>query len=104
MTIDNELQNQKIQYDINGEAAKISALSLPANQKQRTNQAKCTYSPSRKAFKEQTKEQVKTMRDLNISDKANELKQIEDIFSQNVSNDLTSNKLKKSLSYKKVLN
>ena len=119
MTIDNELQNQKIQYDINGEAAKIPALSsskidkyeyftseeiLPANQKQRTNQAKCTYSPSRKAFKEQTKEQVKTMRDLNISDKANELKQIEDIFSQNVSNDLTSNKLKKSLSYKKVLN
>ena len=44
------------------------------------------------------------MRDLNISDKANELKQIEDIFSQNILNDLTSNKLKISLSYKKILN
>ena len=119
MKIDDQNRDEKLQYDINREAAKISALSsgkidkyeyltseeiLPSNQKQITKLGKCTYSSSRKAFKEQTKEQVKTMRDLNISDKANELKQIEDIFSQNVSNDLTSNKLKKSLSYKKVLN
>ena len=119
MTNDDQLKNEKIQYHINEDIAKKSALSsgkidkyeyltseeiLPSNQKQRPKLGKCTYSSSRKAFKEQTKEQVKTMRDLNISDKANELKQIEDIFSQNILNDLTSNKLKKSLSYKKILN
>ena len=44
------------------------------------------------------------MRDLNISDKSNKLKQIEGIFPQNVLNDLICCKLKKSLSYKTILN
>ena len=63
MTIDN-------QYDINREAAKISALSsgkidkyeyltgeeiLPSNQKQIIEQGKFTYSPLGKAFEKQTK-------------------------------------------------
>ena len=47
-----------------------------------------------KAFKEQTKEQVKAIKDLNISDKTNELKQLEGIFPQNLLNDLIRNKLK----------
>ena len=75
---------------------------MPSNQQQIIEQAKFTYSPLGKAFEKQTKEQVKTIKDLNISDKAGELKQIEDIFPQKVLNDLISNKLKKSLSYKTV--
>ena len=59
-----------MQYDINKNAAKISALSsgkigkyeyltgeeiLPSNQQQIIEQAKFTYSPLRKAFEKQTK-------------------------------------------------
>ena len=69
MTIDDQIKDEKIQYDINREAAKISALSsgkinkyeyllgeeiLPFNQKQIIEQAKFTYSPLGKAFEKQT--------------------------------------------------
>ena len=74
MTINDQIRDEKLQYDINREAAKISALSsgkidkyeyltgeeiLPSNQKQMIEQAKFTYSPLRKAFKKQ----MKTMED-----------------------------------------
>ena len=64
------LEIKKLQYDINREAAKISALSsdkidkyeyltgeeiLPSNQQQIIEQAKFTYSPLGKAFEKQTK-------------------------------------------------
>ena len=70
MTIDGEIEDEKLQYDINREAAKISALSsgkidkyeyltgeeiLPSNQKQIIEQAKFTYSPLGKAFEKQIK-------------------------------------------------
>ena len=70
MTIDDQIRDEKLQYDINREAAKISALSsgkidkyeyytgeeiLPSNQKQIIQQAKFTYSPFGKAFKKQIK-------------------------------------------------
>ena len=70
MTIDDQIRDEKLQYDINREAAKISALSsnkfnkyeyltgeeiLPSNQKQIIEQAKYTYSHLRKAFEKQTK-------------------------------------------------
>ena len=108
MTIEDQIRDEKLQYDIHREAAKISALSsgkidkyeyltgeeiLPSNQKQIIEQAKFTYSPLGKAFEKQTKEQVKAIKDLNISDKTNELKQIEGIFPQNGLNDLISNKI-----------
>ena len=108
MAIDNQIKDEIIQYDINREAAKISALSsgkidtyeyltgeaiLPSNQKQIIEQAKFTYSLLGKAFKEKTKEQIKAINHLNISDKSNKLRQIEGIFPQNISNDLISNKL-----------
>ena len=67
-------------------------------------QAKFTYSPLGKVFKEQTKEQAKAIKDLNTSDKRNKLKQIENIFPQNLLNDLVSDQFKKVLSYKTVLN
>ena len=60
MTINDQIRVEKLQYNINREAAKISALSsnkfnkyeyltgekiLPFNQKQMIEQAKFTYSP-----------------------------------------------------------
>ena len=70
MTINNQIKDEKLQYDINREAAKISALSsgklhkyeyltgediLPSNQQQIIEQAKFTYSPLGKAFEKQAK-------------------------------------------------
>ena len=70
MTIDDMIRNEKLQYDINREAAKISALStgkvdkyeyltgeeiLPADQKRVIEQAKFAYSALGKAFEKQTK-------------------------------------------------
>ena len=70
MTIDDQINDERIPYDVNRGAAKMSALSsgkinkyeyltdeeiLPSNQKQIIEQAKFTYSPSGKAFEEQTK-------------------------------------------------
>ena len=70
MTIDDQIRDEKLQYDINREAAKISALSskkfgkyeyltgeeiLLSDQKQIIKQAKFTYSPLGKAFEIQIK-------------------------------------------------
>ena len=70
MTIEDEIRDQKLQYDINREAAKISDLLsgkigkyeylsgeeiLPSNQQQIIEQAKFTYSPLGKAFEKQAK-------------------------------------------------
>ena len=70
MTINDQIRDEKLQYDINREAAKISALSsgkihkyeyltgediLPSNQQQIIEQAKFSYSPLRKAFEKETK-------------------------------------------------
>ena len=69
MTIEGQIKDEKLQYDINRETAKISALSsgkidkyeyltdeeiLPSNQQQIIEQAKFTYSPLEKAFEKQT--------------------------------------------------
>ena len=70
MTINDQIRDEKLQYNINREAAKISALSsgkihkyeyltgediLPSNQQQIIEQAKFTYSPLGKAFEKQIK-------------------------------------------------
>ena len=70
MTIEDQIKDEKLQYDINREAAKISALSsgkidkyeyltgeeiLPSNKQQIIEQAKFTYSPLGEAFEKQTK-------------------------------------------------
>ena len=70
MTNDDKIRGGRLQYDINKEAPKISALSygkidkykyltggeiLPSNQNQILEQAKFVYCPSRKAFEKQTK-------------------------------------------------
>ena len=70
MTINDQITDEKRQYDINRETAKISALSsgkihkyeylpgediLPSNQQQIIEQARFTYSPLGKAFEKQIK-------------------------------------------------
>ena len=70
MTIDDRIEDEKLQYGINKEAGKTSALSsgkinkyeyltveeiLPSNQKQIKEQAKFTYIPLAKAFEKQIK-------------------------------------------------
>ena len=70
MIINDQIRDEKLQHDINREAAKISALSsgkfhkyeyltgediLPSNQQQIIEQAKFTYSPLGKAFEKQIK-------------------------------------------------
>ena len=70
MTIDDQIRDEKLQYNINREAAKISALSsnkihkyeyltgediLPLNNQQIIGQARFTYSSSGKAFDKQIK-------------------------------------------------
>ena len=70
MTITDQIRDEKLQNDIDKEAAKISALSsgkihkyeyltceeiLPSNQPQIIEQAKFTYSPLGKAFEKQKK-------------------------------------------------
>ena len=70
MTINGQIRDEKIQYDINREAAKIPALSsgkirkheyltgediLPSNQQQIIEQARFTYSPLGSSFKKQIK-------------------------------------------------
>ena len=70
MTINDQIKDEKLQCNINGEAAKISPLSsgklhkyeyltgediLPSTQQQIIEQAKFTYSPLGKAFDKQIK-------------------------------------------------
>ena len=70
MTIEDQIKDEKLQYDINREAAKISALLsgkidkyeyltgqeiLPSNRQQIIQQAKYTYSPLGKSFEKQIK-------------------------------------------------
>ena len=100
MTIEDQIKDEKLQYDINREAAKILALLsgkidkyeyltgeeiLPSNQQQIIEQAKFTYSPLGKAFEKQTK---------TIEDKGEkQVKAIQDNRKQLISDDDYKNKL-----------
>ena len=70
MKNDDKIRDEKLQFDVNREAAKTSTLSsgkmdnygyltdeeiLPSNQRQKIDQAKFTYSLLQKAFEKQTK-------------------------------------------------
>ena len=83
MTVNDQIRDEKLQYDLNREAAKISALSsgkigkyeyltgekiLPSNQKQIIEQAKFTYSPLGKAFEKQIKT-IKDQKQLKIKER-----------------------------------
>ena len=115
MTINDQIRDEKLQYDINREAAKISALSsgkihkheyltgediLPSNQQQIIEQAKFTYSPLGKDFEKQIKtiedqgkKQVDALNTLNTLKSNNQLT-IEDV---NPKNALHNDEAKKEL-------
>ena len=120
MTINDQIRDEKLQYDINREAAKISALSsgkihkyeyltgediLPSNQQQIIEQARFTYSPLGKAFKKQTKiiedsgqKQVEALNTL----KSNKQLTIEDMIPKKALNsDETKKELDKILKIEK---
>ena len=100
MFIEDQIKDEKLQYDINREAAKISALSsgkldkyeyltgeeiLPSNQQQIIQQAKFNYSPigkalerQRKTIEDQGEKQVVALESLKDSDK--ELTPIKDFI------------------------
>ena len=91
MTIEDQIKDEKLQYGINREAAKISALSsgkldkyeyltgeeiLPSNQQQIIQQAKFNYSPlgkdiekQIKTIKDQGEKQVVALESLKVPDK-----------------------------------
>ena len=91
MTIEDQIKDEKLQYHINREAAKISALSsgkfdkyeyltgeeiLPSNQQQLIQQVKFIYSPlgkalekQRKTIKDQGEKQVVALESLKAPDK-----------------------------------
>ena len=90
MTTEDQIRDEKLQYDINREAAKISALSsgkidkyeflsgeeiLPSNQQQIIEQAKFTFSPLGEAFEKQTK----TIEDQEKKQQVDALKSLESL-------------------------
>ena len=105
MTLEDKIRDEKLQYDINREAAKISALSsgkfdkydyltgeeiLPSNQQQIIEQAKFTYFPLGKAFEKQAKaieDQTKIIKDKKEQTKETEkqLDKPDDIKKDNLS-------------------
>ena len=104
MTIDDKIRDEKLQYDINRDAAKMSALSsgeidnmsiketndkeiLPPDQSRLIEQAKFTYSSLGKAFKKQIKtiedqgeKQVEVLKVLKPVEHQQKMESIEGIF------------------------
>ena len=100
MTIEDQIRDERLKYDINREAAKILAISsdkidkyeyltgkeiLPSNQQQIIEQSEFTHFPLGKAFEKQTKtiknrgeKQVNALENLKLKDtKPKEIKPIE---------------------------
>ena len=84
MTIDYQIRDEKLPYNINREAAKISAVSsrkiyqyeyftgeeiLPSNQRQIIEQAKFAYFPLGKGFEKETEKQADAIKSLDPSNK-----------------------------------
>ena len=103
MTINEQIKDEKPLYDINREAAKISALSSgkihkyedltgedisPSNQQQIIEQAKFTYSPLGKAFEKQikTEDQGKKQIDALNTLKSNNRLTMKDVIPKNALN------------------
>ena len=116
ITINDQIKDEKLQYNINREAAKISALSsgklhkyeyltgediLPSNRQQIIEQTKFTYSPLGKAFdkqiktiEDQSKKQVDALNTLK-SDNKLEIKDKDIIPESSFANDESRKELNK---------
>ena len=115
MTIDDKIKDEKLQYDINSEVAKISALSsgkvdkyeyltgeeiLPSDQSRIIEQAKSIYFPLGKAFEKQIKtiedkgiKQVEALKALTPGENKEDIKSIEVIFPK----DMGTTEIKKEI-------
>ena len=115
MAIDDEVRDEKLQYDINREAANLSTLLsgkldkyenlsgeeiVPFNQKQIIEQAKFAYSHLEKASEKQAEKQVDVIKFL---DPFIKLKNIEGIFLQSLINHLIRDKLKEIFKLQDVI-
>ena len=120
MTIDDQIRDEKLQYDINREAAEISVLSsgkidkyeyltgkeiLPSNEQQIVEQAKFTYSPfgkalekQMKAIKDQGERQVEALKGLKPE---KQTKSIEGNFSEGYESIEIKNELNEIKEYEK---
>ena len=116
MTIDDKAKDEKLQYNVNREAAKVSALLsckidkykylrgeeiLSSDQSRIMEQAKFMYSPLGKAFEEQTKtiedkgiKQVEALKALKPEENQ-ELDTNEGLFQKNMRNNEIKNVIKK---------
>ena len=118
MIIDDKIRDKKLHHDINREARKITALSsrkivkyeyltgeeiLPSNKRQIIEQINFAYSPLGKPFEKEIEKQVGAIESLDLSDKKDELKQIEGIFSQYLMNDLICAKSKEIVKLQDVI-
>ena len=116
MAIDDKITDEKLQYDFNREAAKISALSLGKINKYEyltgegilsydksriIEQAKFTYSPLGKAFEKQVKtiedqeiKQFQTLKALKPEENQEDIKSTKGIFQK----DIRTNEIKNEIS------
>ena len=104
MTIDDKIKDEKLQYDTNREAPKISVLSsgkidkneyltveeiLPSDQSGIIEQTKFTYSPLGKVFEKQIEDQginqLEALKTLKL-EKNEELERIEGLFPKKIRN------------------
>ena len=117
MKIEDKIKDEKLQYNINREAAKISALSsgkideyehltgeeiLPTDQSAITEQAKFTYYPLGTAFEKQTKttedqeiKQVEALIALKPEENKEDIKSIEGIFPKEMETNEIKNEIDK---------
>ena len=119
MTIEDQIKDEKLQYDINREAAKISALSsgkidkyeyltgeeiLPSNQQQIIEQAKYTYSPLGKAFEKKMKT-IEDQGEKQIKAIQNNTKEvtIKNIIPENILNDEAKKEIDKITEIEKTV-
>ena len=115
MTIDDKFKDEKLQYDINREVAKISALSsgkidkyeyltsqeiLISDQSRLIEQAKFTYCPLGKVFEKQMKtiedqgiKQVEALKSLKPEENKEYIKLIEGIFPKDMRTNAIKNEI-----------
>ena len=98
IAIDDKIRDEKLQYDINREAAKISALLsdkieeiLPSDQSRIIEQAKFTYSPLGKVFETQIKtienqgiKQIETLKSFKSDENKQDIKSIDEVFPKEI--------------------
>ena len=104
MAIDHKIRDENLQYAQKQQAAKISALSsgkidtgeeiLPYNRRQIIEQVRFAYSPLVKALGKRNRKKGCALKSLNLSNKIDELKQIEGTFPKHMLTDLIIDKLK----------